>query len=107
MPNLLFIGFPEEIADQIIDKLVEDVPLYMEETVYKAYPKEAPRFATTKDYAPYIIVRDTDIERMVYLKDAICRVDVGLNGIPDIEMQQIEYYFPGTINPMIIGGDSR
>jgi len=95
MPNLLFIGFSEVDAEQIIGSLFLLLPYDMEEAVYKAYPDGAPVYAKGKKPAPYIIIRDSDQARAERFKDALQDQVDYLDGPPDVEIDIIQFC-PGS-----------
>lgn len=96
MPNILFIGISRKVADAIIENLIRSLPDDMDDAVYDVF-KRAPRYAKTGKPAPYVIIRDSEREQAMKLKDAIKDLYKFMGNL-DFEIDIIEF-FPGDDVP--------
>jgi hypothetical protein len=94
MPNLIFIGVKKKDAKKIVGCLAKLIPQDMEDAVSKAYPDDAPTYVISGDPAPYVIVRDSDREQAIRIKDNIQKID-SVYGPLDVEVELIEFFEGG------------
>ena len=68
MPNIEFVGYHQEFADEIIGCLNKLIPEIMDDAVYSAQPDGAPRSATTKEFMPYIKVTSSEESKALLIR---------------------------------------
>jgi hypothetical protein len=94
MPNIEFVGYHQEFADEIIGCLNKLIPEIMNDAVYLAQPDGAPRSATTKEFMPYIKVTSSETSKALQIKDTIQGIHCNIDGMKDIEVHLCQF-FPG------------
>lgn len=98
MLKITFIGGKKEHAEQIVGCLLKLIPQDMADVVCMAYSDDTPYYIVCGEPAPHVIVRTSDKEQAIRVKDTIQNLDC-VDGPLDVEIEMVEFFEGGGKMP--------